>query len=73
LDSDGGLVASASNASGIIANVVRALDDSGIRLSSITFSSPTLDDVFLHHTGKRIREEALGQMPDHRLGMRRMR
>jgi ABC-2 type transport system ATP-binding protein len=71
LDSDGGLVAQASNASSIIANIVRGLDDSGIRLSSITFSSPTLDDVFLHHTGKRIRAEELGKMPDRRLGWRR--
>jgi len=26
-------------------------------------SSPTLDDVFLHHTGRRIRPEELGRKP----------
>ncbi len=71
LESDGGLVAQVNNASSVIANIVRGLDDSGIKLSSITFSSPTLDDVFLHHTGKRIRAEELGQMPDRRIGWRR--
>ena len=71
LDSDGGLVANAKNASNAITNIVRALDDSGIKLSSITFSSPTLDDVFLHHTGKRIRVEELGKMPDQRMFRRR--
>lgn len=66
-DSDGGLTANAKNAGLIIADVVRALDDNKIRLSSISFSSPTLDDVFLQHTGRRIRVEELGQMPDRRL------
>jgi ABC-2 type transport system ATP-binding protein len=71
LNSDGGLVAQANNASNIIASIVRQLDDGGIRLSSITFSSPTLDDVFLHYTGKRIRPEELGRRPDRRFGWRR--
>ena len=66
LNSDGGIVAQASNASSIIASIVRQLDEGGIKLSSITFSSPTLDDVFLHYTGKRIRAEELGKMPDRR-------
>ncbi len=39
-------------------------DENNIKLASINFSSPTLDDVFLHHTGKRIRVEELGKMPD---------
>jgi ABC-2 type transport system ATP-binding protein len=69
--SDGGLVAQANNASNIIASIVRRLDDSGIKLSSISFSSPSLDDVFLHHTGKRIRAEELGKMPESRIGWRR--
>jgi len=63
-DSDGGLSARAKNAGLIIADVVRAFDDNKIKLSSISFSSPTLDDVFLQHTGRRIRVEELGRMPD---------
>ena len=63
-DSDGGLVAHARNAGLVIADVVRGFDENKLRLSSISFSSPTLDDVFLQHTGRRIRVEELGRMPD---------
>jgi ABC-2 type transport system ATP-binding protein len=48
----------AKNAGPLIADIVRAFDSSGIRLTSVTFSSPSLDDVFLRHTGRRIRAEA---------------
>jgi ABC-2 type transport system ATP-binding protein len=33
--------------------------DLGTRVDSVTISPPTLDDVFLHHTGRTIREEAV--------------
>jgi ABC-2 type transport system ATP-binding protein len=48
----------AKNAGPLIADIVRAFDSSDIHLLSVTFSSPSLDDVFLKHTGKRIRAEA---------------
>lgn len=59
MNSDGGLIVYAKNAGFIIADIVRALDESKIRLSSVTFSSPSLDDIFLRHTGRRIRPEEL--------------
>jgi ABC-2 type transport system ATP-binding protein len=59
IESDGGLTVYAKNAGLIIADIVRAFDSSRIRLSSVNFSSPTLDDVFLQHTGRRIRPEEL--------------
>jgi ABC-2 type transport system ATP-binding protein len=71
MDSDGGLTAHAKNAGVVIADVVRALDENQIRLSSVSFSSPTLDDVFLQHTGRRIRVEELGKMPDRAIFRRR--
>jgi ABC-2 type transport system ATP-binding protein len=49
----------AKNAGPLVADIVRAFDSSDIRLLSVTFSSPTLDDVFLKHTGRRIRTEEL--------------
>jgi len=49
----------AKNAGFLIADIVRAFDSSGIRLLSVNFSSPSLDDVFLKHTGRRIRAEEL--------------
>ena len=62
-DSDGGITAHAKNADEIIADVVTALERNNIRPTSLNVSSPTLDDVFLHHTGRRIRPEELGRKP----------
>ena len=58
-DSDGGIVAYAKNAGQIIADVVTSLDRSNIRPASLSISSPTLDDVFLGQTGRRIRSDEL--------------
>ena len=59
IDAEGGLTVYAKNASLIIADIVRAFDANQIRLTSVSFSTPTLDDVFLQHTGRRIRTEEL--------------
>jgi len=65
------LTAFAKNASQLIADIVRALDSLEIRLSGISFSSPTLDDVYLQKTGKRIRTEELVKAPSTNFGSRR--
>src|SRR3989449_290116 len=57
VDSDVGLTVYAKNGSYMVPELVRAFDEAHIRLSTIGVSSPTLDDVFLKHTGKRIRVE----------------
>jgi ABC-2 type transport system ATP-binding protein len=59
MDTEEGLTAYAKRAGTIIVDVVRAFDDARVTIESITFSSPTLDDVFLQHTGRRIRPEEL--------------
>ncbi|MDV3293296.1 MAG: ATP-binding cassette domain-containing protein [Nitrososphaerales archaeon] len=59
IDSDGGMTAYAQEAGSIIADIVRAFDEKNVVLKSINFAQPTLDDVFLEHTGKRIRPEEL--------------
>src|SRR5208283_1183893 len=61
MDSDGGVVAYAKNAGEIIADVVTSLDRNNIHLAFLSISSPTLDDVFLRQTGRRIRSEELGR------------
>ena len=60
-ESGDGVVAYAKNAGELIADVVTALDRAGIRPSSLSISKPTLDDVFLRQTGRRIRGEELGR------------
>jgi len=71
LDSEECLTVYAKNAGLLIADIVRALDSSDIRLASVTFSSPSLDDVFMKHTGKRIRTEELVKAPSRMFGGRR--
>jgi ABC-2 type transport system ATP-binding protein len=73
IESDGGLTVYAKNASLIIADIVRAFDANNIHLTSVNFASPTLDDVFLQHTGRRIRTEELNtkQTSFARFGARR--
>jgi ABC-2 type transport system ATP-binding protein len=64
IDTDEGLAAIAQNAGQIIPDIVRAFDQNKIPLASVSFSSPSLDDVFLQHTGRRIRPEDLQKKPD---------
>ncbi len=61
----------AKNAGLLLADIVRAFDSSDIHLQSVTFASPSLDDVFLKHTGRRIRTEDLVKAPSAMLGGRR--
>ena len=61
VDSDGGVVAYAMNAGQIIAGIVTSLDRNGIQLSFLSISVPTLDDVFLRETGRRIRPDELSR------------
>jgi ABC-2 type transport system ATP-binding protein len=74
IDSEECLTVYAKNAGLLIADIVRALDSSDIRIASVTFSSPSLDDVFMKHTGRRIRAEELVKSPGYmatRFGGRR--
>ena len=69
--SEGGLTLYVKNGGLFVPELVRAFDKTSIRLVSINISSPSLDDVFLKHTGKRIRVEA--EIPIHDSGGRRRR
>lgn len=68
IDSEECLSVYAKNAGLLIADIVRALDSSDIRIGSVTFSQPSLDDVFMKHTGRRIRTEELVKAPSRMFG-----
>ncbi len=59
VDSDAGLTVYAKNGGFVVPDIVRILDEAKIKLASVSVSSPTLDDVFMKHTGRRIRPEEL--------------
>jgi ABC-2 type transport system ATP-binding protein len=42
------------------AAVPRLIDAAGVRVRSVDVHHPTLDDVFLHYTGRQIRDERAG-------------
>ena len=72
VDSGDGLTVYAKNGGYFVPDLVRAFDKTSIKLVSINLSTPSLDDVFLKHTGKRIRvEELQKQAPSMMLGRRR--
>lgn len=44
--------------SGVMPSILRSLSGAGIGLLNIDLKKPTLDEVFVHYTGKEIREES---------------
>ena len=73
VDSDEGIVIYAKNGGFLVPDIVRAFDSAEVKLSSIGVSSPTLDDVFLKHTGRRIRPEEIDKSRASRMFGRRRR
>ena len=68
VDGGGGITVYARNASTLVPDIVRAFDASSLKLTSINLSRPSLDDVFLKHTGHRIRAEELVRPPSKMMG-----
>ncbi len=56
-----GVMLSVPDAGAAIPGLLRRLDGNGLDVSGLQMSQPTLDDVFLKYTGRRIREEAADQ------------
>jgi len=72
VDSDDGITLYVKNGGLFVPELVRAFDKTDIQLISINISTPSLDDVFLKHTGKRIRtEELVKEVSAGRFGGRR--
>ena len=53
-----GVTLAVRDAHAAIPEVLRRLDGDGVRVAGLSMAEPTLDDVFLRHTGTRIRQEA---------------
>lgn len=63
-DSEGGLTIYVKKASSTLAQIVNTLEAKHVSIASISYASPSLDDVFLQHTGRRIRTEELRNSSD---------
>jgi ABC-2 type transport system ATP-binding protein len=62
-DTDGGLAVYVDDGAAVVATMVHSLADAHIRPGTISLARPTLDDVFLAATGRRI--EGAGSTMDH--------
>ena len=51
-DTEGGVAVYVSNGAKAVAVIVRALDEAGVEVGTISIARPTLDDVFLASTGR---------------------
>ena len=72
VETDEGLTLYVKNGGLFVPELVRAFDRTDTELVSINISTPSLDDVFLKHTGKRIRtEELVKEVSTGRFGGRR--
>ena len=54
---DAGVAVYAKNGPSLVPQIVRMLDDAGVQIAQLTLSAPSLDDVFLKHTGHQMRTE----------------
>ncbi len=66
------------NGGEVVPDLMRFLGDNGIAVSNLSVASPTLDDVFLKHTGHKIRSDStsgdeLGQITKAMLGVNQRR
>ncbi len=55
-----------------IPKILSMADENGIKIDSVSLKKPTLEDVFIHYTGHKIREEEASAQ-DHMRLMRRVR
>jgi ABC-2 type transport system ATP-binding protein len=65
-DTDGGVAVYAKDAPALIASMVRALDEAQVAIRELSLSHPSLDDVFVKHTGRKMRVEEV--KPRSRMG-----
>jgi len=56
-DIEGGLAVYSQNAPALVPQLVLALNDAKLEISQLTLSHPSLDDVFVKYTGRKMRVE----------------
>lgn len=60
----------ANNGSTVLPRIIKVAHDNGVSIRSATLKSPSLEDVFIHYTGRAIREEEADSKNAMRLRMR---
>lgn len=64
LPNGSGLVARVEDGASALPGLIRALERAGVKVASATLSRPSLDDVYLYHTGRRFDATGDAAVPD---------
>lgn len=70
---DHGLAVPVAEAGRSLSDLVRRLDEQGVPIAKLSFTTPTLDEVFLKYTGERMRVEETGRAQSSMAPMARRR
>jgi len=68
-----GFVLTVKNGQRAVPRLIEAATQLGVTVEECSIHRPNLEDVFLHYTGRRIREESGEKLAFRAMGMRRMR
>ena len=63
-DTDAGLAVYVDDGAAVVATIVHSLADAHLQPGTISLARPTLDDVFLAATGRRIEGAASAEVPE---------
>jgi len=70
---DGGIAVYAQDAPALVPQIVLALNDAHLDIAELTLTHPTLDDVFMKYTGRKMRTEEVTPQRRTPWGARRRR
>jgi len=70
---DGGIAVYAQDAPALVQQIVLALNDAHLDIAELTLTHPTLDDVFMKYTGRKMRAEEVTPQRRTPWGARRRR
>ena len=70
---DGGIAVYAKDAPSLVPQIVLALNDARVEVAELTLTHPTLDDVFMKYTGRKMRVEEVTPPRRNPWGARRRR
>jgi len=70
---DGGIAVYAQDAPALVPQIVLALNDAHLDIAELTLTHPTLDDVFMKYTGRKMRAEEVTPQRRTPWGARRRR
>jgi ABC-2 type transport system ATP-binding protein len=66
-----GLEITVKDGEALVPRVVEIATENGIRIEAVVLRQPSLEDVFLHYTGRAIRSESGGELRGEAAGRRR--